>query len=451
MPMKAAVLRAVLIFMAGFLLFPYASFVLVNAAPGQLDLQFGTLGKVFIPFNAHPRRIRIQADGKILTLGSLYAYDYTSVIIRNNVDGTLDHTFGDGGFVIFHLGSDSAAYGISDFVIQSDGKLVVAGSAGDLVLLRFDSVGALDPSFGQNGRVLTHVPVQGNMGTGAERIVLEPNGNILVTGEAYLNYNDDYYSVLVRYKADGVPDASFGTNGIVIGTHMNTGGRDLLIQSDGKVLDCGNGAMLRYDAGGAPDRSFGVDGIVATTQGDTRTSLQSDDKIVVGGFARGSGGVIQRFNSDGTPDNSFGLYATVFLPRDSTPTSSFVGQARDVLIQNDGKIIAAGQRDSNFAVARLNQNGTLDSTFGLNGYASSRFGDAAGTGHIWAITLQSDGKIVAVGDFLTTNPVGFNNYYGIGITRFLGDGVNNDRKRRMVSPDIDTRKGFSQTGWLSTY
>ncbi len=162
----------------------------------------------------------------------------------------------------------------------------------------------------------------------------------------------------------------------------------------------GDFAVARYNAGGILDTSFGTGGKVTTNfGGDDRgfsVALQDDGKIVVAGtkFAGGSGDfALARYNAAGSLDATFGTGGKV--------TTNFGGYDRglSVAIQSDGMIVAAGTSpgggSADFALARYNAIGALDTTFGTGGKVTTDFG---GNDDVRSVTIQSNGKIVVVGN-----------------------------------------------------
>jgi uncharacterized delta-60 repeat protein len=151
---------------------------------------------------------------------------------------------------------------------------------------------------------------------------------------------------------------------------------------------------------GSLDISFDVDGKVKTNIGTfndrgNAIAIQSDGKIVVVGQSNnGSQNLftILKYQTNGTLDTTFGNAGVVFV---DFGTSGCVANA--VVIQDDGKIVVAGHNNSDFAVARLNENGTLDLSFDLDGLVTTSFGTSSNFESINALVIQKDGKILAVG------------------------------------------------------
>jgi uncharacterized delta-60 repeat protein len=210
--------------------------------------------------------------------------------------------------------------------------------------------------------------------------------------------------------AAGDPDPSFGGDGLVT-TNLTPGvdaARGVAVQADGKIVVAGRTAggggqfaVARYTVAGVLDTTFSGDGKVATNftlQNDEAfaVALEADGKIVVAGLAAHNGGrfALARYNADGTLDHGFsgdGRVVTDF-------TAGRLDVAHALAIQGDGKIVAAGEADvhgGQFAVARYDTDGTLDTTFSGDGSAhtnvSALFDQANG------VAVQADGRIVLAG------------------------------------------------------
>ena len=402
---------------------------LAQGAAGDLDSTFGVDGQVTTDLKRSTdlaSAVAIQADGKLVVVGQTYQNnDFSAedfVVARYNPDGTLDRTFGSRGRVKTDFPGLAAVP--SSIVIQPDGKIVVAGGAfplftfaGDFKIVRYNRNGSLDTSFGDGGIVTTIFPA----GSYAFDVVLQADGKIIAAGTYFVDFNpgdmSDTDFALARYNPDGTPDATFGAGGQV--TTDFVGKEDdaftVLIQPDGKIIAVGSAndpvnfydfAAVRYLSNGTIDTSFGVAGKVSTDfrgGGFDRAhsaALQTDGSIVAAGFAiTVSGGsenfAVARYNSSGVLDTTFSGDGKAQIDFGSCCQS-----ANEVLLQSDGKIVTVGfpdseSSDSDFVVARLDSAGALDSTFGIGGKVRTSFGNLNG-GALGA-ALQTDGKIVAVG------------------------------------------------------
>jgi len=402
---------------------------LAQAAAGDLDSTFGVGGQVTTDLKRSTdlaNAVAIQADGKLVVVGQTYQNNDFSgedfVVARYNPDGTLDRTFGSRGRVRTDFPGLAAVP--SSVVIQPDGKIVVAGGAfplftfaGDFKIVRYNRNGSLDTSFGDGGIVTTIFPA----GSYAFDVALQADGKIIAAGTHFIDFNPGEMSdtdfALARYNPDGTPDATFGTGGQVTTDFL--GKEDdafsVLIQPDGKIVAVGSAndpvnfydfAAVRYLSNGTIDTSFGVAGKVSTDfrgGGFDRAhsaALQPDGSIVAAGFAiTVSGGsenfAVARYNSSGVLDTTFSGDGKTQINFGSCCQSAY-----EVLLQSDGKIVTVGfpnseSSDSDFVVARLDSAGALDNTFGIGGKVRTSFGDL--NGGAFGAALQADGKIVAVG------------------------------------------------------
>ncbi|MFN0030841.1 MAG: delta-60 repeat domain-containing protein, partial [Flavobacteriales bacterium] len=180
---------------------------------------------------------------------------------------------------------------------------------------------------------------------------------------------------------------------------------------------------------GSLDLSFNTEGIVTTAIGQEEDyargiAIQPDGKIVVAGYAFDDESdviAITRYNTDGSLDNTFDSDGIV-----TTLIGDDGGRAHAVALQSDGKIVVAGYysngTDQDFFVARYHSNGSLDNTFGTDGFASTGFGQFSND-RAFAVAIQSDGKIVAVG--YNTNPEG-NVNREFAVVRYNADGSADD-------------------------
>jgi uncharacterized delta-60 repeat protein len=366
--------------------------VAVTAAPGDLDTTFDGDGLVTTDFNGSDiaREVAIQADGKIIAVGEDGTSDFA--LARYNTDGSLDTTFDGDGKVTTDFSGNDGAYGVA---IQSDGKIVAVGRNGpqDFALARYNTDGSLDTSFDGDGKVTTDF----SGGDLAFDVAIQSDGKIVVAGK---DGAADF--TLARYNTDGSLDTTFDGDGKVT---LNFNGiadtaYGVAIQSDGKIVAAGqnttpNFALARYNTDGSLDATFDGDGAVVTGfSGDDlalSVAIQSDGKIVAVGRDGSQDFALARYNTDGSLDTSF--------DSDGKVTTSFTAGddlAFAVAIQSDGKIVAAGTDSSqDFALARYNTDGSLDTSFGTAGGLTTSFtvGDDIGRG----VAIQADGKIVVVG------------------------------------------------------
>ena len=295
-------------------------------ADGSLDTGFGTGGKVTTPIGtgddwAHD--VTVQTDGKIVVAGytKVSLFDTDFALVRYNADGSLDTGFGTGGKVTTAFGTYDEAYSVT---VQADGKIIVAGSANngseDFALVRYNTDGSLDSGFGTGGKVTT--PIGAGTDT-AYDVLVQSDGKIVVAGQAS---GTGYDFALARYNADGSLDAGFGTGGTVLNavSSNNDFGRFVALQSDGKIVVGGDSnhddfdydfALTRFNTDGSLDTSFGTGGIVFTQIGDAddfahSIAVMPDDRIVVAGSANNGTNedlAVARYYPDGSVDTGFGI------------------------------------------------------------------------------------------------------------------------------------------------
>jgi uncharacterized delta-60 repeat protein len=317
----------------------------------------------------------------------------------------------------------------SDVAVQPDGKIVVVGASNngtnfDFSIVRYLPNGSLDSSFGVGGRVITPV---GTYDDFAEKVVIQSDGRIVVAGRSAFQNTFDF--AVVRYLANGSLDTSFSGDGMlstnILGDDQAFG---MAIQPDGKVLVAGSAdsggnkdfALVRYRTDGALDTSFGNGGKVTTAVGtfsDIAESvlLQPDGKIILAGrssYYEMYDFALARYNTNGSLDTSFsgdGLVSTNILGDD---------HAYAAALQPDGKILLAGYsdpgNDPDFAVVRYQSNGSLDSTFGSAGRVTTAVGSQRDIGT--CMRLQPDGKILVGGK---SDYFGMNNF---AMVRYRLDG-----------------------------
>ena len=334
-----------------------------------------------------------QTDGKILIGGAFIELNGVTrnYLVRLNSDGTVDTAF----YTNLGTGFNSIVRSIA---IQSDGKILVGGQFSDLNgttrsrFVRLNSDGTVDTAF------------YTNLGTGFNALVytvaVQSDGKIVIGGD-FITLNGTTRKNLVRLNSDGTVDTSFYTN---LGTGFNGSVLNVKIQSDGKILVGGyfstlNGVtrnrFVRLNSDGTVDTTFYTNLGTGFNGGVVTIEVQSDGKILVGGAFTALNATTRnylvRLNSDGTDD-------TAFYTNLGTGLSNVL---KTISIQSDGKILVGGyftQLNGNlrFYIVRLNSTGTDDTTFYTN--LGSGFSSA-----IEYIGAQSDGRILVGGYFGSFN------------------------------------------------
>lgn len=411
-----------------------------QASDGDLDLTFGSGGKVITDFDGRSdiaQAVAIQSDGKIIVVGQSGDADlvFHSAVVRYNPNGSLDTTFGSGGRTL--LPFDSAGDVLSSIVIQPDGKLVVAGALNQnnannaFLVARLNPDGSVDTSFANGGKL---VATFGDAAAQANGVALQPDGKIVAAGASGAVYGELHDIVLIRLDTNGAYDTTFG-NGGKVRTHFpgetNTGSlaTNVLLTPDGKIVATGQYkteviqrqfAAARYMPNGDLDPTFGNGGLVTTLLGAfssyAQTSiLQPDGKLVIGGYkdARHNNDfALARYNTDGSLDSTFGTGGIV--------VNDLFGSSDDSLyslsLSSDRKLIASGATGQypnfRFGLARYNTNGTFDTSFGAGGKILTEFGTV--TSRSFGAALQPNGKIVLAGYTVTgTTGLDFNNQFAV--------------------------------------
>lgn len=405
---------------------------------GIPDLSFGGTGFVTTStgtINTIGYTMAIQNDDKIIVAGNSIQNGSAAItLIRYLPDGPLDFSFGNNGIVVSQTGIASVVHSIA---LQQDNKIIAAGGThiNDSILnfsvIRYNQDGVPDNTFGNHGIVLINVENSSN----AYNVAIKSNGKIIISGYSNLNFNTGIS--LVQLNIDGTLDTSFGAGGLSIhhfiespdveAWAMDLDGNDNIITT-GMIYDTGllrnKIAVVKFDSAGDLDTDFGVGGMVKTSISSNSddfgnaVAIQPDNKIIIAGTSNNLS-IIARYNINGAPDSTFGTDGIIITNFETSEPSEIYG----ITVQNDEKIIAVGvsgtnasNTNGNFGLVRLNSNGTLDNTFGLNGKVvtdiSNGYNDVAFT-----VKEQYDGKLVVSGISKSSN------YYNIAVARYNGETV----------------------------
>jgi uncharacterized delta-60 repeat protein len=318
-----------------------------------------------------------------------------ATLVRLNVDGSLDMTFGDNGMIVEQNMPKKWANFIS-VALQSDGKIIAAGSQGTdmadsdsirnclLYLVRYTASGERDISFGLQGAVALPITAMRSKERSLERgldiinkIVLQPDGKIVVVGSSddllSLKNSNNFFlkqpdrdSFIARFNSDGSFDHSFGSenNGAVVTSLSSLGNEytDCVIAKNGKIITLGSAlheetqrvqwCLVRYLSNGLLDTTFGKDktGVVYTYLGDgdalaKNIVMQKDGKMLVTGVVQWQSGTqftMARYNQDGSLDGSFGSDGTGIIKcaiRDTVENNDY---SLSLVCKSDGKLLVAG-------------------------------------------------------------------------------------------------------------
>jgi uncharacterized delta-60 repeat protein len=316
---------------------------------GTLDTSFGTGGSVVTPVgtDVSAGQISIQPDGKILLCGHAWmgdaaAYDFT--ILRYTSAGVLDTSFNGTGVVTRTFNGSSYDYA-ADLALQPDGKIVMVGSTAvgfeqqDIVLMRFNPDGSLDSAFNGTGILTVADPT---LSETAGSVMILSDGKILISGSKNDGVKDNF--LLMRFNSNGTTDTSFGTGGTTI-TSVSSGSNGISsidLQSDGKIVAGGSSYMARYSANGILDTSFGNSGVAAVQAPGEMNDIRvaGGDKILVS-IRFGANAGVRRYMPNGVLDTNFnGGEANLFTP-------GYSCAAYSVSVQSDNKIVLGGYCSQN--------------------------------------------------------------------------------------------------------
>ncbi|MDI1481824.1 delta-60 repeat domain-containing protein [Polyangium sp. y55x31] len=366
-------------------------------ADGSVDGSFGQQGLAEVPLELFPSSVALADDGKIVLCAGI---EYSMAVVRLLPSGALDPSFDDdgiftkSGFPMFYESSWAPSRAPSTCRIAMDGKILVTGRSGGGPLLRLDTSGKPDPTFG-GGDGVAALPA----GTIAESVQPLPNGSVLV------GVHTPSGKAVARFGADGSLDTTYGSAGVAplpVACLL----RDITVDPGGSVLAACRGefapeigvTLAQLTPDGAPDAAYGQGGGLAVLQSGASTDAAfsvratPDGKIIsVGTTSYGSdfaNAMVTRHLPDGTLDAGFGAGGVVVL--DTFANAMGVG------VQPDGKLIVAGETPdpSLRLVVRLDTTGALDASFGLGGIVGL---DDPPHGRPRALAVDGLGRIVIGG------------------------------------------------------
>lgn len=385
----------------------------VNAQVGGLDVSFNNPnGYAINPQSAtgddFGNSIAVQSDGKVLA--AIVVPEEYFKVVRYNLDGTLDGSFGASGVVTVRQNPIKTAQSYA-IALQSDGKIIVGGNTwtddnNDFALVRLKTDGVVDSSFGTDGWVYTPVSPITVYPFGDDKIrkiVVLPDNSIIAAGYAYNGTDDDF--AIAKYDANGALVMGFGTNGkINLDVNNNDYVTGLGVTSTGKIVVVGNSntstntdiTVAQFTAAGVIDPAFNT-GHVFTTgiTGNHEAyglAIQSNDYIVITGLTPPNSAkdvYVARIKPDGTLDTNFGGTGELYINYGSGISND---EGHSVVVQSDGKILIAGITDvvtppSKYDVLliRLNADGSFDTGFDTDGKAITSI--SADNDFVYAVAL----------------------------------------------------------------
>jgi len=383
------------------------------AQDGTMDNTFhfnGSNGIAIGPLSDYGRICYLQADGKMIAAGDVKdgsTFGYTKMgLVRYDTAGNLDLTFGINGVVLLYPNNQD--HFISGIESDAAGNLFVLGAYGSRnCVYKLSPDGAIDTTFGNNGFSMNINFFE------ASKLVLLSDGKYLISGTGWIDNNRA--AMVRRHLANGSIDTSFGTNGVVtinMGTTASYAGW-LFVQPDGNILATGyyeyveNTVTIKrlfltrlLAANGTVDTTYGVNGY--STSNETinlrYVKMEADASLIVLGTRLAV-----------TPESNlirarFDSNGNIIADE----TLYFSGSGSTVTMQPDGKILFAGSyinaveaNGANCFFYRLNADGTTDGTFGTNGWLRKAF--SAGNEDVRALKIGADGKIYFVGHKMVAN------------------------------------------------
>lgn len=396
-----------------------------GSAPGDPAQGFGFGGTVVTDIRNRGQdrclELLLQPDRRVVCVGFTRARgsQYRDITLARYLsNGRLDPTFGARGITVFDSGlsKDDVA---TSAAVQRDGKIVVAGVADvpggqDFLVARFTPQGRIDPKFGVGGFVTTDVGAGDPDLDAAFAVAVQSDGKIVAAGQTTDGpaTEDDTRIAIVRYTANGVLDASFGTQGKISDDRGDRGvfALALRIQPDGKIAVGGYALfwgfrVLQYLPDGRPDEEFGTNGIAQTALGMLDTAvcalvLQRDGKLVAVGWGQAGGlddyAVIVRYRRDGGLDRSFGRGGKAILRVAPGTTEAAPFGAFAATLDSKGRIVVAGASGGRILVGRYRKNGAADRGFGGLGFVTATVRDGA-YAYASAVVVQPGGEIIAAG------------------------------------------------------
>ncbi|WMX12038.1 T9SS type A sorting domain-containing protein [Aureispira sp. CCB-E] len=438
---------------------------LIAQQAGSLDPSFGIGGKVVTSITngldqAHG--VAIQTNGKIVVAGNssslITGKDF--VCARYNTNGTLDSTFGNGGIVTtdLQIGSEDVAY---DLVIQTNGKIILAGSSDngtkkDAALVRYNTNGSIDSTFGTNGIVIsTFVSNQQDEIKVVKIHAL--TGNIIVGGNTEISSNEAK-PIVARYLSTGNLDLTFGVQQLPIGTTLGNTYylciEDLEVRPNGKIVAAGWRDIVsssrysdfyaaRINSNGTMDNTFSADGVMSYDYGGSIDGRDQDRAYSVS--IRPDGDILLI----GTSHQSLALDKFSLVELDDAggikgpKTRKDVGNLYDVAYgfaeDNNGQFILAGSSgytSKEFTIVRTleSSNYDLDVSFGNGGVVHTSFNNNSISESFDVLVQPADNKIVAVG--YTGND--------LAIARYLGTDIPQLDSFQLTSPaNLATEQSYS--------
>jgi uncharacterized delta-60 repeat protein len=402
-----------------------------SAAPADLDPTFASNGILFQRFAAadwgRGSDVVVQPDGKILVGGEGYpdggGSGSAQLLARFNPDGSLDHSFGIGGYVMTDYATSDDDV-VSDIALLPDGRILTGGSADwdsddDSTLTRYLPNGVLDDSFDGDGKLRFDADLGDTDVDNLSRVAIAPDGKVVVAGSAYRSPDFDAY--VKRFNENGTPDVTFNSGNTYF-RHFNNNVADsndfatgLIVRADKRIVVAAkyessatttDAALFGLDSNGLSDTTFGsgASGTRLLASGSlsaypTDFIEQPDGKLVLlfadYSDSTATTGMTRWDANASTRDAGFGTAGVLAVSKgtENIQPNAFARLA-------DGSFLVGGYHsdgtpNDNGFFLKVTAGGTTDPAFGSNGLRivdsgapSERFSDVA---------VQADGKFLSVG------------------------------------------------------
>ncbi len=388
---------------------------------GTLDETYGISGKISLQISAADFFIydaKILEDQSIICTGLIKETSLSSqdiFVAKISSDGKFDTNFNGVGWISIDI--DGKNQYAKSLALQMDGKIVVAGyhfngSNFDMSVVRLNENGSLDNDFDSDGMLTLNFGSTDNV----NKVLITQDNKILLAGRIYNGINSDI--AIVKLNNNGSFDSDFGVNGVSAIDLSNKNeyvydalmdGDKIVVGGEGDVDDNSVFLIAKYNSDGSLDMTFGTNGYSIKQVGSKYSSVNSIKKMINGNYILAGGTDINNedefslvsFNKSGELNIDFSEDGILtFNPKTGNE------YLKNLIIQEDGKIIAAGNVAGNgsisdFGIMRLQADGNIDDTFGNNGIMVTDF--AQGNDNLAMVAITENKKIMALGNSALNN------------------------------------------------